>query len=387
MQLFGFLIAATFWPALSGAANASRWTMLCVAVPVGLFFVKLPPLGSPQWIVAGLLSWATLSLTWTPVLYDGIFRLAELAILAGCFLIGSATNVGAFYRGLAYGLGISSVICILQALGYEPVQIVADGAPPSGLFINPDMLGELCIVVLIGLLAYRMYPLIWMVLPALVLSQSRTAMVAGAICVLGYASLRGKWKYFLAIPLLILMVYAIAPTKWQLNPDGGGRISLWLDTIQGMTFFGHGVGSFYTTFIKFATHIDPFHYQPDTAHNDYLQFIFELGFPAAAVAAVGLSMLWWKANEPEKLVLLAYAVICFLAFPLHNPATASVFAVVAGYSTRNWHAVRRPMVRGRYSLHPWRGQAYLDRIGESVEPVSVLQRVSDRAGTISNQGP
>jgi O-antigen ligase len=206
----------------------------------------------------------------------------------------------------------------------------------------------------------------------MVLSQSRTAMVAGAICVLAYVAPRARWKSFLAIPPLILMVYAIAPYKWQVTPDGGGRISLWLDTLNGITFFGHGIGSFYSAFIATATHIDTFHYQPDTAHNDLLQFAFELGIPATFLAVALLLVLWKVAGETERIILLAFAIIGLLAFPLYNPATAAVFALVAGYSSRNWDNLRRPMVRSRYSLHPWRGQAYYDRIGESVEPVSVL---------------
>ena len=332
--------------------------MLCVVSPLALFWVRLSPL-PPLWVLGVVLGWATLSLTWTTVFDDGILELSKLAVIAGCFALGSACgDLRSFYTGSAYGLAISSGIAILQYLGYDVVQttqIVADTGPhrlpPSGLFINPDFLGEICIVVLIGLVAYRLYWTTMLVLPGLILSQSRTAMVAAAICVLAYVVPRAKWKSFLAIPLLIAIVYAISPYKWHVLTTGGGRLDLWIDTVQGLSFWGHGVGSFYTTFIKYATHVDTFHYQPDTAHNDYLQFIFEFGFPAALVMAATLSVVWWQAFEPERLVLLAFAVIAMFAFPLHNPATAAVFGIVAGYAARNWHTVGDYLDLGRYSLY------------------------------------
>ena len=350
MLLLGFLITATFWPYVDGAGTVSRWAVLCVAVPIGLFWVRVIPF--PALLVVGLLGfWATLSLIWTTVFDDGIYQLAQFAVIAGCLVIGtSVRSLRAFYTGAAYGLAISSFIAILQFLGYEPVQTTLWGTdigphqvPPSGLFINPDLLGEICIVVLVGLWTYRQYWMTILVLPGLILSQSRTAMVAAVICVLAYAWPRARWKSLLAIPLLIAIVYAIAPYKWHIETLGGGRLDLWLDTLQGLTFWGHGVGSFYSTFIKYATHVDTFHYQPDNAHNDLLQFTFELGVPAAVALVATLSVVWWQAFEPERLVLLAFAVIGMLAFPLHEPATAAVFGIVAGYAARNWRDLRYPL--------------------------------------------
>ena len=362
--------------------------MLCVVSPLALFWVRLSPL-PPLWVLGVVLVWATLSLTWTTVFDDGVYELAQLAVIAGCFALGSAcSSLRSLYTGAAYGLAISSGVAILQYLGYDVVQttqIVADTGPhrlpPSGLFINPDFLGEICIVVLIGLVIYRPSPTegskapqYWttiLVLPGLLLSQSRTAMVAAAICVLAYVVPRAMWKSFLAIPLLIAIVYAISPYKWHVLTMGGGRLDLWIDTVQGLSFWGHGVGSFYTTFIKYATHVDTFHYQPDTAHNDYLQFIFEFGFPAALVMAATLSVVWWKAFESERLVLLAFAVIAMFAFPLHNPATAAVFGIVAGHAARNWNNLRFSLGSRGLSLYSGSGQAYTDRVGGGTETVSL----------------
>lgn len=375
LQLLGFLIAVAYWPGLSFGAVGSRWTVLCVALPIMLCLHEIRPTRYHFGILA-LIGWGFFSLMWTPVGYDGIFALIQLITICGCFCLGSVyPNLGGLYRGMGLGLIVSSGLCILQAMHYEPVQIVADGSPPPGLFINPDMLGELCIVVLIALLLTRQYWIATLTLPALILSQSRTAMVAGAICALVYVVRSGRLKWLWALPLPILMIYAIAPYKWAVNPTGGGRIDLWLDTIQGLSFWGHGIGSYYSTFIVHATHLDAFHYQPDVAHNELLQTAFELGIPATLLALYLVVALWKNAGETEQYLLLAFAAICMLAFPLHNPATAALFGVVAGHSSRARDNILGSVDRGGLPLYKRGKSAYLNAIRKRGSIIPLFPRV------------
>src|ERR1017187_1438633 len=190
MGAVGFILAATYWPGLSGAAEASRWASLCLLVPIALFFVRV------EWtavhVVGSLLfGWAVLSLLWTPVWYDGVAALMQLTILAGAFLIGASRGAGSLWKGLGCGLLFSSIICIVQALGFQPV---ADtGAASSGLFVNPDVLAEITAVVFIALILERLWWLAAGFTPALVLSDCRSALLA--VFVAGTLIVWRRWRW------------------------------------------------------------------------------------------------------------------------------------------------------------------------------------------------
>lgn len=150
MGLLCFIVAVTFWPGMAGAADASRWASLCVLVPIGLFFVVIRPTVIHV-IGALLIGYMALSMLWTPVGFDGVAELMQVAVIAGMFLIGHETDdLTPLYRGLGLGLWVSSGIAIAQWLGYEPVVIVAPDNTP-GLFINPNTMGEIAAVVILGL--------------------------------------------------------------------------------------------------------------------------------------------------------------------------------------------------------------------------------------------
>src|SRR5580658_8312104 len=117
MGLIGFIVAITFWPGMAGAAETSRWASLCILVPIGLFCVTIRPT-IVHCIGGALIAYMVLSMLWTPVQYDGIAELMQIAIIAGAFLIGhDSSTLIPLFRGLGLGLCVLSVISIAQMFG------------------------------------------------------------------------------------------------------------------------------------------------------------------------------------------------------------------------------------------------------------------------------
>ena len=334
----GFLVSAMYWPGQFGAASFSRWALLYAAVPILLCTVRIRP-GPVHWVGLAALAWVVASFAWTPVWYDGVDELAAILVVAGAFCVfAEVDDIRPLWRGLGLGMCLSSAIAVAQAIGYSPVVVVADGAPPSGLYVNPNVLGEAAAVVLVGLLGFRQWWLAAGVVPGLILSQSRGAAVALVACVVAYAWRRSRMATLAVAPMVAMVVFLAAPDKWLASDSLSIRAQLWADTADGLTFAGHGIGSFYAVFPAAATRTDVGALQPAHAHNDALEIIFEFGIGSALIFA-WMAMVWLAAAERERLVLLAIACMAMVAFPLHNATTAFVLAAVAGSAARNWARV------------------------------------------------
>lgn len=330
--MFGFLVAVMFWPGQAGAAEASRWALLCVAVPTALFFVR-PKLNVIHWVGMLFLAWAIISLAWTPVRYDGLNELMQLMIFAGMFLVGQS-DLGKLYQGLGLGLCVSSVICIAQALGFHLVTSAAADAS-TGLFVNQNILAEITAAVFVALLCQRSWWLAAGLLPAIILSQCRSAILALAICA-AYAAWR-KWRWWsvAALPPVMIVAGLLTVAKSLRADSWHYRLDMWRDAIDGLTVWGHGIGSFYSVYPAFETRMDSL-YQPAHVHNDLLEFVFELGVPGLILICLLVGLIVWKAQHRERMVMLAIGVTAMFGFPLHSPATVFLFGAVAGCSARGW---------------------------------------------------
>src|SRR5690242_9744555 len=101
---------------------------------------------TPAHITGALfVAWAALSLLWTQAWYDSIGALLELAILSGTFVLGSRlSDLRWIYLGAAFGIGISSLLVLMQFAGIGigvavGTQLPGNGEYP-GLFVNPLLL-------------------------------------------------------------------------------------------------------------------------------------------------------------------------------------------------------------------------------------------------------
>ena len=90
----------------------------------------------------------------------------------------------------------------------------------------------------------------------------------------------------------------------RLESDTPGRFRIWRDTwtlIQDHPWTGIGLGSFQEVFRVYQTHLPEFSFARH-AHNDYLQWIAELGWP---LGLAWIALLWgfWLRNARRILAL------------------------------------------------------------------------------------
>lgn len=377
--LFGFALAAMFWPGQAGAAEPSRWAYIAVAVPVGLFFTRIRP--SPtHWLIAAFLAWAAVTMLWADVYYDAASMLYHFVLMAGifaiCFEIEDPTWL---YRGIGAGLGISTIICLIQKAGYDPVIAVlpaGSGQNPSGLFINPSLLGEATAPFVILMAARREWLWAGLVLPCLVLAENRAGMIAFGICSLILAwQLRNKWVWaglgLLYIPALYLVVTkGLHP--WDSIPQ---RLAMWQGVWNGFSWLGHGVGQYYADFPLYSQALDaqpsPVFVLTAHAHNDLLEVFFEMGVPGVILMAGVCWTVWRRAPFPEAIALAAMAITSLVGFPLREPFTAALAAIMAGIAVSPWRVVGRNQFHRGPGLHHRFQPFNSDRSQTGIRPVPV----------------
>src|SRR5579883_3304951 len=140
LALFGAALAAVYWPGISGAATSPRWAVSIVVIAPVLFMTRRIQITSGHLVGIVFVLWCALSYLWTAKSFDAIGALWKLTILSCAYCLGSMLPSTVWlYRGAALGLGVSSIIAIMQWCGYS---IIPDVTSVTGLFVNPIILGE-----------------------------------------------------------------------------------------------------------------------------------------------------------------------------------------------------------------------------------------------------
>ncbi|MDZ4253544.1 MAG: hypothetical protein U1A72_13335 [Sulfuritalea sp.] len=360
LAVISFLVAVAWWSEFVEPANTAKWIALSALVP--LAFLRARYVWT--WAHVGVALWlalAALSLLWTPSVLDGTLALWQFALLAAVFFAGSsltANGVRACLLAFAIGVGVSGLVALAQAFGTLELNQVS---PVAGLYFNKNQLAEVGLLALVAALIYRA----WWALPgaalAFVLPMSRGAGVALALvgCVWLWRRSRAAAVIFATLPLAMGAVYLIElPTG---DHTVGYRLALWSVTLQNLTLFGHGIGSFTAAFPAFAAAspvpvpdgVFRFALDPGSAHNDLIQLASDTGVAALLLAAVVIAALRNGSDEAPHLVLVAFAGLALVAFPLYSPVQAFVGALCAGYLCGAWADVgdrngdwRDPAYRG-----------------------------------------
>jgi hypothetical protein len=296
--------------------------MLMLMIPAVQFLLKPARVTLSSILLLVCLAYATLSFLWAPFHYEFLYGYSHLLLLAGAFLVGaSIQSLRPVLIGSAVGLGINSLFVCIQLYGWS---IVPQVASPAGLFMNKNLLAEFSVLILLGLFYERLWLWIIPVLPCVILTSGRGALVALVAGLL------------LALPLWLGWMIAIVGVGagisysfFATDPSMLQRFDIWMDTLQSLTWFGHGWGQFYITFPQFATHMDTLLQRPEHAHSDILELIYEIGLGIILIVAF-VASLWRNKLIPEQAILLGFLVEGLFGFPLYIPTTAVVFAIVAG---------------------------------------------------------
>lgn len=360
LAAYSFAIGVAFWPGTAGASISPRWALIGAGV---WFFVRPVEVTAGHFTMALLLAWSAVTLTWSPFPLDGIDALAQLIFLAGAFWVGSSlTNLRPIYAGFVLALGVSSVAAIAQAVwGWDGVFQSTQGA--AGLFVNKNTMAEIATLVLIGVMVERMWWAVPLVLPAAFMPLSRGALLALAVAVVVHLRREPLVWFTMAmvaggIGVLVFdleIIPAIPNSVYE-------RLSFWSDTVRHLNLMGHGLGSFNGLYPSFAT-ADTLAVRTDHVHNDYLEWLFELGVIGAALLAA-LVVVGFRSNggAAERCVAIALGVEMLFAFPLHLPCTAFMGALVLGNLCGAGDRVRGRVAAGGGVL-PGRHRPQSNRIG------------------------
>lgn len=357
-SVLSFLIAVAFWPGIAGAATVPRWALAALSLyflsPWCLPFVawcfwKLDFDQAMHWtILCGALSWGA---------RDGNDAFWRLDVGAG-----SPLRRDAIIQAFCLGIAVSSVLAIMQSLGYVGVpQIVA----PSGLFLNKNTMGEAAAVAFAAsLLARRPERWSWlsaarywwpalMTLPAIVLSGARAAQIASFTAF--WLWLPWRWR-LLAGGLALVLLPFVWPTMFGPHLNSlAQRMVLWNDALTALSPWGLGDYDFST-----VQHREPY------LHNDWLQFVYELGVVGAAPVLVIVAV----TVRGGAVFSVPVVVIASFGFPLHMPATGWLIAYLCGAYLRCRTDDDRNLARVRHE-EPGLRRA---RRSPQLVPVSPLHR-------------
>lgn len=245
------------------------------------------------------------------------------------YAVASAAVVGAGLSALFY-ISLAAAFIVGRHLHDRPVWIIASwlgvlALPVAyAIGLNSNILGCTMVLLIAGGLAFEY----WLALPwlfaGLVYSQSRGAIIAfGLMCAV--------WLWRRAPVVAFALVCAAALIL--LNADRGPssmwhRLGVWQDTLNAMTFFGHGAGSFADWYAALPVRTN-WSGNADHAYNDVLELIFEFG--------IGIIPLWiavvlvFEADAPrQKLVLWTFVALGLTYFPLYIPILGHLAAFTLG---------------------------------------------------------
>lgn len=340
-----FALAVAYVPGWMSAAAAPRWILLALTLPVALMGAMRPPLRPAHWLGLAWLAWAGLTVAWSPVKTYALGEFWHLFMLACVFwLAGSLRSLSPALVGAALGMWVNAGVALAQ-LAWPSWMIQA--APPAGLFLNRNMMGEAAGLTLGACLLYARPWLAAGPALALALSGCRGAWLGVALAGLYVLWLFRPWKAMLCAGLGLLAALAAQQMHlWTLSSISE-RLGLWHDTIRVLSLTGAGIGSFYTLFPVFNTFTDAWDARPVYPHNEFLGVAFEQGILGLGLFAAFAASIWHCASPACRAILLAFACMAFFEFPLHMPFTGTFIAAVAGWAAACRHRLRGDvLIRG-----------------------------------------
>lgn len=366
MFWFGLLVPIAYIPQWTGMLIITGWSVLSLVLP--FFLTQRIQMRLPHLLGVAFLAYATLALVWAPVWQQGIWDLWLLFILAGCWLLGATRDCSKLYLGIACGIGVSTALAIPQSFGWGGIFEEGWGPNglhyiPAGLFVNHDMFGEAAALATVALIVSRQWWPLILTVPPIWMTECRAALVglgaAGSLWLID----RFRWK---ALAGLVPLGTALAVFVFRHGWDGSIalRLAMWQDTLAGLTVFGHGPGSFFMLYPEYAAHTDTMATRPESAHNDFLELVFEFGIGTMALFTL-MAMASWS-PRPERYLFITFAAIAAFSFPLRMPVEGLLGMVALGSMCRDrrvsWSHLRhrgsaclvwlRRYSRPRLSLEP-----------------------------------
>lgn len=340
ITFLSFILPLAYWPWFAEAAATPKWVILSLALPLLL----KPAWGAGHKALLAFLCWCAVTLSWGVSIWDGVDQLWKFIIFGMAFWVGSGLADKAYERcmvAFACGIGINSVLAIMQTMGFD---LLPQMASPAGLFINKNHLAEVGLLAFVAMLSLKQW---WFALgaaPSFILTLERGAFVAFGLLVVVW--LWGRSRALAIVALLLIVGVGVAHFH-DYSPGGSfaGRLAIYPNTVAMILDNPLGVGTFWASFpeyhdavVETPIGIYDFITRPRTAHNDILTLTAEWGIPAL------LLLIWLFAlslkEEKTRYVILAFIFVGLFEFPLYLPASMFVVALCAGFACRNRGGLR-----------------------------------------------
>lgn len=333
LPALGLAVAAAGLPLFQGhpwsflvldSGTMPRWVLLGLFAGVLLWSVPWRSNTGTILLVCWLAA-ASASLFWAPDPVQGVIQLWWLILFLAFFCIGGAQpDLSRVYLWCAFGILPSSLLVVGEAFG---LYTMVGASHTPGLFINRTFMGEAAVLVLLANAMSRQWVGVACCLPALALSQNRASWLA-LIVVVGVL-LCARRRYFSAIALA-----SVIPAMGLIQGGTSSlefRLEIWRTALTNLKLFGWGIGSFYSLFPSLGSTYARLGDRPEFPHNELVGLFFELGVGAVPALALGLWLAFRPGLSREKLLLVAAAILCCFAYPLHMPFTLFFVALVAGH--------------------------------------------------------
>jgi O-antigen ligase len=333
--LIGGLAILLVVPGLREYATAAKWSFLAVSVALAVCFVEVR-MTKCHWIGLWLLVWATLTLLWAPVTVDALQGLAWLFVLAGAFVLGSAaSSMAPLYTVAGFALLPSLIgLFLVRFFGLHIPLVNIDST--AGTFGNSNFAGEAAaLIASSGLAATKLRKNIPNFIPLAVLGLS---LCRGGLVGFGLMGAIRLWRVsrLSVVALALIAAFALGLTLENAAKREAivQRTLIWRDAFDGLTVLGRGVGQYRAVVPEYGHRLSALSLNTEHAHNDALEVAFELGLP-------GLVLLVWffatairQGMAAERYVLGSALVAGLFGFPLFEPVTGFLIAVVAGHCAR-----------------------------------------------------
>lgn len=339
-----FLIEVAYLPGVLPVSTLGRWSVVTlVGLPTTLIFT----VERFDWsrfevrCLVGLFTWLVLSLLWSASPWDTAGYLLNAASLLGLGLL--ATRVEAprlLWLGVALGALASLPVAFLEALGHPlRLSLVGSAFPEvvGGLFLGNSTLSEVgTVAALLMLLEKRWSLAILCGLTAALGARKEVGLmllVAGLVWLVLTWGQRFSWRA--AVSVLFGASVFLGLTAWlttyhgeltllgQLHNAVAGRLEIWTNTARALNFLGWGPGTYAGVSSTFAGY--------GAAHNEYLQFLFELGFGSVFLFGLGGYAFATQGHITERVVLSALGASALVWAPFQEPTTATLTVVLAGF--------------------------------------------------------
>lgn len=315
------LVTVAYWPAISSAPYMPRWWLIAIGVPL---LLPLDPFRDRAIAMLALVGFSGLAIA---CVLEGdatnsllpFYLFALIALTAwGAAGVG---DIDPAMRLFSWGIALSAVVCLMQL--FVDVPYIPVTPRPGALFFNSEVLAETAAPVLAWALVSRRWLLVVLLAVPMIVCGSKIAPAALAL------GLIWAWRAPLAIKIAALLLCAgiaigalMSMDYWK-TVTAAHRITLWGAAVLSVTPLGRGLGWWASA--------HPYPYEI-FVHSDALQFMVEGGILAFwGFVSIPVVILLRGINDRAKgtcfVVLCVEAVV---SFPLHMPATAFLFGIVAG---------------------------------------------------------